>query len=66
MVNQLHWTAGLHHDGSILYVSNPLPKQGKTLTIRLRVPLGVPIRSIFLRTAPDGEQRLVAMLCRPK
>ncbi|MEP6985290.1 MAG: hypothetical protein ABI970_06825 [Chloroflexota bacterium] len=52
MVNQLHWTAGLHHDGSILYVSNPLPKQGKTLTIRLRVPLDVPIRSIFLRTAP--------------
>src|SRR5436190_1861145 len=61
MVNQLHWTAGLHHDGSALYVSNPLPKQGETVTIRLRVPTDAPIQTVFLRTAPDGEQHLAAM-----
>ncbi|MBI1281172.1 MAG: maltodextrin glucosidase [Anaerolineaceae bacterium] len=61
MVNVLHWTAGLHHDGSAMYVSNPLPKQGETVTIRLRVPKDAPIRAVFLRTAPDGEQHLAAM-----
>ncbi len=61
MMNQLHWTAGLHHDGSALYVSNPLPKQNETLTIRVRVPADAPIRVIFLRTAPDGEQHLMRM-----
>ena len=61
MTIQLHWTAGFHHDGSALYVSNPLPKQGETVTIRLRVPANAPIRAIFLRTAPDGEQHLAAM-----
>ncbi len=42
MSNQLHWIAGLHHDGSALYVSNPLPKQGETVTIQLRVPKDAP------------------------
>src|SRR5689334_21346663 len=61
MDNSLHWTAGLHHDGSALYVSNPLPKQGETVTIRLRVPKEAPIKHVFLRTAPDGEQHLAEM-----
>jgi alpha-glucosidase len=61
MPYQLHWTAGLHHDGSAFYVSNPLPTQGETLTIRLRVPADAPVRTVFLRTAPDGEQHLAVM-----
>lgn len=61
MLNQNHWTAGLHHDGSTLYVSNPLPKQGDSVTIRLRVPKDAPIRTVFLRTAPDGEQHFTKM-----
>jgi len=60
-MNQSHWTAGLHHDGSVLYVSNPLPALGDTVTVRLRVPAEVPIRHIFLRTAPDGENHHEAM-----
>lgn len=63
MLSQLHWTAGLHHDGSELYVSNPLPRCGETVTIRLRAPLDAPIRHVFLRTAPDGEEDLKAMRC---
>ncbi|MBI5671139.1 MAG: maltodextrin glucosidase [Chloroflexi bacterium] len=61
MLAQLHWTAGLHHDGSELYVSNPLPRSGETVTIRLRVPMEAPVRHVFLRTAPDGEENLTAM-----
>lgn len=61
MTTQLHWTAGLHHDGSALYVSNPLPKLGETVTIRLRAPLDAPVHAIYIRTAPDGEQHLAEM-----
>lgn len=58
---RLHWTAGLHHDGSAHYVSNPLPKLGETVTISLRAPRNAPIRHIFLRTAPDGENHMEKM-----
>ncbi len=58
---QPHWTAGLHHDGSALYVSNPLPTQGESVTVRLRVPCMAPVRAIYLRTAPDGEEHLERM-----
>ncbi len=61
MTNELHWTAGLHHDGSALCVSHPLPKQGETVSIRLRAPKDAPIKAVFLRTAPDGEQHLAQM-----
>lgn len=61
MTATLHWTAGLHHDGSALYVSNPLPKLGEVVTIRLRTPANAPIRSAFLRTAPDGENHMEKM-----
>ena len=58
---QLHWSAGVHHDGSALYVSNPLPALGETVRIRLRTPARAPIRAAFLRTVPDGEPRMAPM-----
>lgn len=61
MTFSLHWTAGLHHDGSALYVSNPLPAHGETVTIKLRAPVDAPIRAVYLRTAPDGEQHMSPM-----
>lgn len=57
-----HWTAGVHHDGSSLYVSNPLPAAGETVTIKLRTPLDAPIESVFLRSYPDGEMHQEEML----
>lgn len=56
-----HWTHGLHHDGSEVYVSNPTPKFHETVTVSLRTPSDSPIQSIFLRTAPDGEKHLEPM-----
>ena len=57
----LHWSAGLHHDGSALYVSNPQPRQGERVTISLRAPGSAPIERVLLRTAPDGENHLTPM-----
>lgn len=61
MTIQLHWTAGLHHDGSAMYVSNPLPTQGEMITITLRTPVDAPIKGVYLRTTPDGEEKSDAM-----
>ncbi len=61
MNSSLHWTAGLHHDGSALYVSNPLPRAGENVIIRLRTPAAAPIHAVYLRTTPDGEGHYDAM-----
>ncbi len=61
MTSQLHWTAGLHHDGSALYVSNPLPALGDVVTITLRAPKDAPIERAFLYSTPDGEGHMEAM-----
>jgi alpha-glucosidase len=55
------WTQAVHHDGSALYLSNPLPKLNETVTVGVRVPIKAPIRAIYLRTAPDGEQHFEEM-----
>ncbi len=57
----IHWSAGLHHDGSVRYVSNPLPAYGETVTLWLRVPNDAPVSAVFLRTIPDGEEHYQAM-----
>ena len=49
------WTLGLHHDGSSMYVSNPLPKLGDILTLHLRAPKHAPLKHVFLRASLDGE-----------
>lgn len=56
-----HWTAGLHHDGSEVFVSNPYPKLGETVTITLRAPLDAPLKEVFVRSLPDGEAHLSRM-----
>jgi alpha-glucosidase len=50
------WTKGVHHDGSEVYVSNPLPEHGEEITLWLRAPAGAPVKAAFIRTEPDGEQ----------
>jgi alpha-glucosidase len=60
-VTSLHWTAGLHHDGSALYVGNQAPKIGDQVTIKLRTPATAPIERVILRTAPDGENHTELM-----
>jgi alpha-glucosidase len=55
------WTAGVHHDGSARYVSEPLPRLGQIVQLKLRIPSGAPIVRVFVRTAPDGENHFAPM-----
>lgn len=52
------WLASVHHDGSGNYVSNPYPQLGESVRLRLRVGSHAPVKRVFLRTFPDGEQAL--------
>jgi alpha-glucosidase len=47
-----------HHDGSPLYVSDPAPALGDTVTVFLRAPESV--RAVHLRSVADGEPGFVA------
>src|SRR5690606_35528510 len=55
------WTKNLHHDGSEAYISNPVPKIGESIKLKLRVPADAPIRAIFIRAMLDGEFHLEEM-----
>jgi alpha-glucosidase len=59
------WTGSIHHDGSEIYVSNPHPRLGETVHLRLRISSTAPIHYVYLRTFPDGEQALTRMQPRP-
>ena len=49
------WSHAVHHDGSDVFVSSPLPQVGDTVTIRLRVPSEAPLTYVYLRAVIDGE-----------
>ena len=55
------WLSSIHHDGSDLYISNLYPRLGEKVRLRLRVSVAAPIRHVYLRTFPDGEQAIHAM-----
>lgn len=59
-----HWLAGVHHDGSSTYVSNPYPHSGETVTITIRVPTSAPVSSVHCRVLEDGEFRHLDMQLR--
>lgn len=56
------FVTSIHHDGSSRYVvAGAGLSVGKTVTLRLRTGLDVKVRRVFLRTAPDGEERFDEM-----
>jgi alpha-glucosidase len=55
----------IHHDGSCRYVSNPDPRLGDVVTIRLRHALCIPVERLVLRTTPDGEQLFTELQREP-
>ena len=44
-----------HHDGSELYVSDPAPALGDTVSVFVRVPRGTGVSRVHLRWVRDGE-----------
>jgi len=61
MTRQAKWAQGVHHDGSALYVSNPLPQAHETVTLKLRTPKDAPINYVYLRAMMDGEFKRLRM-----
>ena len=55
------WLQFVHHDGSENYVSILYPRLGDTVRIRLRTGPDAPLRRVYVRTAPDGEQVITAL-----
>ena len=46
-----------HHDGSALYVSNPSPRLGETVRVRVRVPHEADVSAVHVRLTPDAEPK---------
>ncbi|MFO7682625.1 MAG: hypothetical protein R6X34_21520, partial [Chloroflexota bacterium] len=55
------WLDSVYHNSSASYVSNPGPKLDDTVTVRLRVDKTAPVRQVYVRTFPDGEQMVTPM-----
>ncbi|MGV8145315.1 MAG: alpha-amylase family glycosyl hydrolase [Alkaliphilus sp.] len=55
------WLDSIYSDGSKHYISNPNPKLGETVTIKLRVFSGAPVDLIILRRKINGEEHRVYM-----
>ena len=55
------WTKSVHHDGSPYYVVGKALQTGSTVTLRLRADVEAPIERVYLRTTPNGEQRMQEM-----
>ncbi len=61
-MTELHWSQSVHHDGSSCYVvANENISLGSRVKLRVRTGLDAPVESIFVRTNPDGEQRLAPL-----
>ena len=48
-----------HHDGSALYVENQKPQIGDLVPVRIRVPRGVGVDTVRVRTIRDAEPTFV-------
>jgi alpha-glucosidase len=57
-----HWLRSIHHDGSPCYViAHGTISLGSTVKLRIRTGLDAPVRGIFVRTTPDGEQAMAPL-----
>ncbi len=53
------WLESVYSDGTECFVSNPQPKLFETVTVWLRVYEDALVRHVFLRTIPNGAERLI-------
>lgn len=56
----MHYLDQPHHDGSSLYVSTLAPSLGEEVSVWLRVPQGLAMDAVHVRTVYDGEPRYTA------
>lgn len=55
------WLSSIHHDGSRIYVQCNRYEIGEVVLLRLRASLDAPLKRVYIRTCPDGEQELSEM-----
>jgi alpha-glucosidase len=55
------WLKTVNHNSSATYVSNPSPSLNETVIVKIRIGVEAPIRKVYLRTFPDGEQEITPM-----
>jgi len=55
------WLESVHSDGTAEFVSNPLPSLYETVTIRIRMYEDAPVKTVILRTIPNGMECLDEM-----
>ncbi len=53
------WLESVYSDGTDCFVSNPQPELFETVTVWIRLYADAPVRAVFVRTAPNGTERLI-------
>ena len=52
------WLESVYSDGTECFVSNPQPELFEEVTVWIRIYEDAPVQHVFLRTAPNGAERL--------
>ena len=55
------WLESVYSDGTAAFVSNPFPALSETVTIRIRMYKDAPVKTVLLRTMPNGMERFEEM-----
>jgi alpha-glucosidase len=55
------WLSAVVHFQTRDFLSNPHPKFGEEIEVRVRVPENAPLKRLILRTIPNGEQQFSGM-----
>ena len=55
------WLESVYSDGTAAFVSNPVPKLFDTVTVRIRMYESAPVKTVLLRTIPNGMERFTEM-----
>ena len=56
------WLESVYSDGSACFVSNPQPSFDEIVKIRIRMYEDAPVRSVILRTMPNGADTMTDMM----
>ena len=60
------WLESVYSDGTAAFVCPPCPKLFETVTIRLRFYWNAPVKHVFLRTIPNGVEKLTRWFAKKK
>lgn len=56
-----HWLTTVYSDSGAVFISNPAPKKGEAITVRLRMLRNTDIRHVYVRLKEFGVQKLIPM-----